>query len=200
MLLTVPAFANGSAIPNEYAYCIPSSKEHQQPGLNRNPQMVWSNLPPGAQSLAIIVVDPDVPAIKTLANKEGMVISKDSPRVNFYHMVLVDIPPTLHEIKKAQDSDGITPQGKPPGPTPYGVRGVNSYSPTQGGYDGPCPPWNDEALHHYHFRLYALDVKTLQLSGHFDGPKALAAMDGHVLKQSDWVGTYTLNPNQNVMG
>ena len=37
------------------------------------------------------------------------------------------------------------------------------------GYDGPCPPWNDDLLHHYHFRVYALDVPTLGISGRFDG-------------------------------
>ena len=26
------------------------------------------------------------------------------------------------------------------------------------GYDGPCPPWNDEIPHRYVFTLYALDV------------------------------------------
>jgi phosphatidylethanolamine-binding protein (PEBP) family uncharacterized protein len=35
------------------------------------------------------------------------------------------------------------------------------------GYDGPCPPWNDLRLHHYIFRLYALDVPRLDLQGRF---------------------------------
>ena len=39
-----------------------------------------------------------------------------------------------------------------------------------GGYDGPCPPWNDELLHHYRFTLYALDVPSLGLPGAFGGP------------------------------
>jgi phosphatidylethanolamine-binding protein (PEBP) family uncharacterized protein len=26
------------------------------------------------------------------------------------------------------------------------------------GYDGPCPPWNDERMHHYIFTIYALDI------------------------------------------
>ena len=64
-----------------------------------------------------------------------------------------------------------------------------------GGYDGPCPPWNDSILHHYHFRLYALDVDSLGLEGRFGGPEALAAMEGHILDQTEVVGTYTLNPD-----
>ena len=45
------------------------------------------------------------------------------------------------------------------------------------------------------FTLYALDVPTLGLSGSFGGPEALAAMEGHVLAESSWTGTYTLNPS-----
>ena len=63
-----------------------------------------------------------------------------------------------------------------------------------GGYDGPCPPWNDEIVHHYHFTVYALDVATLGLSGRFGGPEALKAMQGHILDQASWIGKYSLNP------
>ena len=35
------------------------------------------------------------------------------------------------------------------------------------GYDGPCPPWNDEILHHYVFTVYALDVPRLDIAGDF---------------------------------
>ncbi len=191
MLFTLPAFANGAAIPEEYAYCIPDPQNHKKLGKNLNPQMVWSDLPDGTQSLAILVVDTDVPKIRTDANQEGKVIDKSMPRQDFYHMVLIDIPSDLKEIKAGQDSKGIDP--KPPGPTPYGVRGVNHYSNANGGYDGPCPPWNDELLHHYHFRLYALDVKSLGLKGNFTGPEALTAMQNHILAQNEWIGTYTLN-------
>ena len=61
------------------------------------------------------------------------------------------------------------------------------------GYDGPCPPWNDDLLHHYHFRVYALDVETIGVSGRFNAAAALAAMQGHVLAEAELVGTYTLN-------
>ena len=62
-----------------------------------------------------------------------------------------------------------------------------------GGYDGPAPPWNDELVHEYCFTVYALDVATLGLSGEFTAADALAAMEGHILDQASWVGTYTLN-------
>jgi hypothetical protein len=61
------------------------------------------------------------------------------------------------------------------------------------GYDGPCPPWNDDLLHHYHFRVYALDVPTLGLAGKFTASAARDAMQGHVLAEAAITGTYTLN-------
>lgn len=64
-----------------------------------------------------------------------------------------------------------------------------------GGYDGPRPPWNDERIHHYHFRVYALDVPTLGLRGEFGGAEAMDTLEGHVLDWSEVVGTYTLNPD-----
>jgi Raf kinase inhibitor-like YbhB/YbcL family protein len=61
------------------------------------------------------------------------------------------------------------------------------------GYDGPCPPWNDALVHHYHFRLYALDVEHLKLADGFTVTELRAAMDGHVLAEAELMGTYTLN-------
>lgn len=198
MKLEVVSFSNNTPIPDEYAYCNPSTKNHVQPGKNINPHLRWSGVPSNAQSLALIMVDPDVPTVFDNANKEGMTISKDLPRRDFYHWVLVDIPTSVQEIKKGQDSNGITPGGKKPGATPYGIRGINHFSKDSsphGGYDGPCPPWNDELVHHYHFKLYALDVKSLGLKDEIDGPSAKKALQNHIIAQSEWVGTYTLNPN-----
>ena len=63
-----------------------------------------------------------------------------------------------------------------------------------GGYDGPCPPWNDSIMHHYHFTVYALDIASLNLEGSFTGAEALEAMEGHVLAKESHIGTYSLNP------
>jgi Raf kinase inhibitor-like YbhB/YbcL family protein len=62
------------------------------------------------------------------------------------------------------------------------------------GYDGPCPPWNDALLHHYHFRIHALDVAALPLIKGFSLAELRAAMVGHVLAEAELVGTYSLNP------
>lgn len=204
MKFEITSFANGAFIPEEYAFCTPAQTNYVQLGKNNNPELKWSDIPAETKSLVVICVDPDVPSVGDDVNKEGVTVPKDLPRVDFYHWVMIDIPTFIHEIKAGQDSDGITPRGKTPGPTPNGVRGVNDYTHwfasdkdmggQYGGYDGPCPPWNDELLHHYHFRLYALDVPKLGLQGNFDGKAVMAAMEGHILAQSEWVGIYSLNP------
>jgi len=62
------------------------------------------------------------------------------------------------------------------------------------GYDGPCPPWNDALLHHYHFKISALDVATLPLVEGFTAEQLRAAIASHVLAEAELVGTYSLNP------
>ncbi|MBI4291481.1 MAG: YbhB/YbcL family Raf kinase inhibitor-like protein, partial [Betaproteobacteria bacterium] len=62
------------------------------------------------------------------------------------------------------------------------------------GYDGPCPPWNDELLHHYVFTVCALDCPKLDLRGTFGGADALAAMEGHIVDRASLTGIYSLNP------
>ncbi len=118
--------------------------------------------------------------------------------------MLVDIPASASGLAEGADSDGVTAGGKAPGPSAQGVRGINNFTDwfagdeamqgDYGGYDGPCPPWNDEILHHDHVTVYALAVARLGLGERFGAPEALAAMAGHVLAPGAWVGTYTLNP------
>jgi hypothetical protein len=194
--------SNNGPIPADYAFCVPNAQSHTIAGPNKNPAITWSQGPSGTQSYAIIVVDTDVPALFDDADKEGRTIPKSLKRRNFYHMVMVDIPAGKTALAGGADSDGITAKGKPPGPTPNGLRGINDYSGAMdgemagnyGGYDGPCPPWNDEILHHYHFIVYAIDVPSLGLSGNFSGADAQAAIAKHVLAKGEVVGTYTQNP------
>lgn len=204
MEIEVPSYANGRRIPAEFAFCVPADEGHVTGGPNRSPHVRWTQVPRGAMSLAIIMHDPDVPSIPDDVNKEGRTIPHSLPRVDFYHWILVDIPPDITQLPAALDSDGVTPHGKAPGKVDYGVRGVNNYTDwfagdpemegVYGGYDGPCPPWNDERLHRYHITLYALDVETLGLHDNFGGPDALFKMEGHIVARASWTGSYTLNP------
>jgi len=204
MKLTIHSFENNGPIPGEFAFCIPAEEDHVTLAPNRSPHLSWSGAPEGTKSFALIVHDPDVPSVPDDVNQEGRTIPRDLPRVDFTHWLLVDIPLSVNELPAGCESDGVTPRGKTPGKTGYGVRGVNDYTAwfagdeemkgDYAGYDGPCPPWNDERLHHYHFTLYALDTPSLNLEGSFGGEKAKRAMEGHILAEAKWVGTYTLNP------
>lgn len=204
MNLTIPSFDYGQPIPQRHALGIPAAEGHCTFGPNISPQLVWSEVPEDARSLALICHDPDCPSVGDDVNQEGRTVPHDLPRVDFFHWVLVDIPVARTGFEEGLDSLGVTPGGKPPSRTSYGMRGTNSFTHwfasdpdmagSYGGYDGPFPPWNDERLHHYIFTLYALDVPSLGLDDVFDGEAARQALVGHVLAKAEWMGTYTLNP------
>ena len=205
MKLSTTAFADMGIIPAEFAFGRIDPAQHVALSANRNPNFGWSDLPAGTQSLALICHDPDVPSRGDDVNKEGRVVPASLPRVDFFHWVLVDLPADTPPIARGEFSDGVTARGKPGPHAPRGARqGISNYTDwfagdkdmggNYFGYDGPCPPWNDELPHHYVFTLYALDVPRLAVSGVFGGPEALAAMKGHVLAQAAVTGRYTLNP------
>jgi len=195
----------GRPVPAECAFCIPDLQTHVTLSDNVNPDFAWSDLPAGTQSLALICVDPDVPSRPDDVNKEDRSVPASLPRVDFYHWVLIDLPVGTPPIEKGEFSSGVTTKGKG-GPTaPRGTRqGLNDYTGWFAadhdmggdyfGYDGPCPPWNDELPHRYVFTLYALDIDKVPVQGSFTGPQVLEAIKGHVLGQASLMGRYTLNP------
>ncbi len=205
MKLTTTSFAPNGPIPGEFAFCVPADSGHVTLAPNRNPQLAWRELPVGTQSLALIVHDPDVPSRGDDVNQEGRSVPASVPRVDFFHWVLVDLPPEAGEIQAGEFADGVIAGGKPGPDAARGTRqGINDYTgwfagdKDMGGdyygFDGPCPPWNDEILHHYHFTLYALDIPRLPMDGKFTGQAVREAMAGHVLDQASLVGVYSLNP------
>ena len=205
MQLTSSAFQDNQPIPGEYAFAVPDPQQHVTLSANRNPPLAWSDLPAGAKSLVLICHDPDVPSKSDDVNQEGRVVPADLPRVDFFHWVLVDLPPALAAIQAGEFSDGVTARGKAGPAGPRGARqGINNYTDwfkgdeqmggNYFGYDGPCPPWNDSRVHHYIFTLYALDVERCTVEGEFTGPAVLKAIDGHILAMASLTGTYSLNP------
>lgn len=203
--IEVDGFAPGEPIPSRFAFCAPVAGGHAVMAPNRNPRVRWSGAPAGTRSFVLLCVDADAPTKPDDVNKEGRTVPASLPRADFAHWVVVDIPPSVTEIPEGADSDGVTPRGKPVGRVEHGgVRGKNDYtswfandaemSGTYGGYDGPCPPWNDERVHRYTFTIYALDVDTLGLSGEFGLAEVREAMRDHVIASASHTGTYTLNP------
>lgn len=206
MKLISNSFSEGQKIPGEFAFCTPDPAHHVCLGNNRNPHLAWRDVPPGTKSLAIICHDPDVPSRGDDVNQEGRSVPAGLPRVDFFHWVLVDLPPGLSEIKDGEFSKDVTPRGKAGPGAPHGARqGINDYtswfaddrdmSGDYYGYDGPCPPWNDELRHRYVFTVFALDVEKLPLDGKLTGQQVRAALQGHILAQASLTGVYTLNPS-----
>lgn len=202
MKLTTSAFQDGDRIPGVHAFCVPGDPVSMSENIN--PDFAWEEVPEGTKSFIFVCNDPDVPTDGTNVNKEGLTVPKDLLRADFYHWVLVDLPPNLTELKRGEWSQGITARGKQAKEGPHGTRqGLNDYTnwfkgdeAMEGkyfGYDGPCPPWNDELVHRYVFTVYALDVEKLEgLPDEFTGSDVLKAIEGHVLGHASVTGTYTL--------
>jgi hypothetical protein len=116
LTLTSPVFEEDGVIPEKFT-CD---------GDNINPELRISGVPEDAETLVLVMDDPDIPE----SAKESMGIEK------FDHWVLYNIPANVEKI----------PEG-----ASLGTPGVNS-SGTEG-YRGPCPP---DREHRYVFRLYAI--------------------------------------------
>lgn len=131
-------------------------------GKDVSPPLAWSGVPAGAKSLVMIVDDPDAP-------------DPAAPTMTWVHWVLYDIPPA---------AAGLV-QGVAPRDLPVGTReGLNDWKRT--GYGGPCPP---VGRHRYIHKVYALDVVLADL-GKPTKTALEKAMRGHVLAQTELVGTY----------
>ena len=131
-------------------------------GDDISPNLAWSGLPDGTKSLALIVDDPDAP-------------DPAAPKMVFVHWVVYNIPPELDGLPENLTDDTL-PQGA--------KSGINDFKKT--GYGGPCPP---VGRHRYVHKLYALD-KVLPDLSEPSKDELLQAMDGHILEQTQLVGTY----------
>ena len=206
MKLWSDSFADNHPIPVEHAFGKHHPEQRIELSANRNPHLAWSDVPEGTRSFVLICHDTDVPSRGDDVNQEGRTVPADLPRVEFFHWVLVDIPADTRSIPAGAHSDGITARGKSGPEAPGGMRhGLNDYtgwfandaemSGRYHGYDGPCPPWNDTIVHHYHFTLYALDVPRCPIDGELTGLAVRKAIEGHVLAKASIVGTYAINPH-----
>lgn len=102
----------------------------------------------------------------------------DAPVGVWDHWVVFNIPANVREL----------PEDMPAG-MKFGdlaaTFGKNSWG--RSGYGGPCPPGG---THRYFFKLYALDT-VLSLNEGANKKQVLAAMEGHVLAETELMGTYS---------
>ena len=138
-------------------------RQYTGDGQDVSPPLRWEGLPAGTKELALICDDPDAPTPEP-----------------WVHWVIYKIPagaPGLPEV--------VPPVEKPPAPS-GALQGRNTFGKT--GYGGPAPP-RGHGVHHYHFRLYALDAP-LNVGPGLDKKGLLSAIAGHVLEDVELVGTY----------
>ena len=204
MKLTSDSWTNGDRIPTRYAAGRPDGQGGAVFSDNLNPHLAWSDLPEGAKSMVLICHDFDVPSVATDVNRADREVPADLDRMDFFHWVLIDLPPRPTVIAEGEYSRGFTARGKPGPAAPNGARhGLNDYTAWFAGnaemagdyygYDGPFPPFNDSLVHHYVFTLYAVALARLPIEGRFTGPQVRAQLAGHVLAEATFSGTYTLN-------
>lgn len=206
MQLTSNDLTDGQPIDPRFAFARPDPDNRMALSDNLSPHLRFENVPEGTRSFALLCIDPDVPSVADDVNQEDKTLPADMPRADFCHWAMVNIPAGVSELNTGECSQGVTPGGKRKPPGPAGARqGLNDYTgfmaehPELGGryfgYDGPCPPWNDERLHHYRFTVFALDTPALDLPEEFTAADVQKAMKGQVLGEASLTGTYTLNPD-----
>ena len=160
--LTSPAFAHQGEIPARFT-CE---------GEDVSPALAWTGVPAGAESLALVMDDPDAPDPR-------------APKTTWVHWVLYDLPV----------SAGGLPEQVAPRDLPAGTReGLNDWKRT--GYGGPCPPIG---RHRYFFKLYALDIVLPDLRNPTKA-RLEQALDGHVLARAELVGTYEKTGKKGFLG
>ena len=96
----------------------------------------------------------------------------DAPSGTFRHWGVFDIPASARSIGGGEK---------------VGTEVNNDKGTT--GYTGPCPP-PGHGVHHYHFKLFALDVEKLDLPTSAKVADVESEASKHALGQGELVGTY----------
>lgn len=134
-------------------------RKYTHDGDDVSPPLEWDDVPESAKSLALVVEDPDY-------------IDPRQPGRMWIHWVVTDLPPDTTSLP-----ENITTLKD-------GVIGLNDWD--QASWGGPSPP---SGLHHYIFKLYALD-RTLGLEAptKYDLDRMLG--NALVLAEAKLIGTY----------
>src|SRR3982750_4164167 len=163
LIMTTSAWEDGGVIPDKYTQAAGPSAV--------SPALSWSQVPPGTQTFALLMHDPEP------------VLNKGS-KMDITHWLIWNIPGT---------STGLA-EGVAQGELPDGTRQLSLRSNAYMGPGAPAGPY-----HHYTFELYALDTKidVPQPQGQVGAPVAadtrnavVNAMDGHVIGKAVLVGRF----------
>lgn len=152
LTITSSAFSHEGEIPTRYT-CD---------GEDISLPLSWEGVPAAAESLVLIVDDPDAP-------------DPAAPKMIWVHWLLYNIPSSSKGLTEGSNSTGL-PKGT--------LEGTNDWKRT--GYGGPCPPIG---RHRYFHKLYALDTMLADLNQPTKS-RLEEAMQGHVLEEAVLMGTY----------
>jgi Raf kinase inhibitor-like YbhB/YbcL family protein len=128
-------------------------------GRNKSPELYWTGAPDQTHAWALIVEDSDAPG--------GV----------FIHWVVYNLSRKLTTLSEGVPATASLDTG--------GSQGVNSAGKV--GYFGPCPP--PGKIHHYHFKLYALDAK-LNVPPGASASTVEDAVQKHVIATAELIGTF----------
>jgi Raf kinase inhibitor-like YbhB/YbcL family protein len=143
---------------------IPKRHAYEGEGQNVSPEISWTGVPKAAHEIVVICDDPDAP--------------RPEPWV---HWVLYRIPAGSKGLP-----EGVERKGGPLDNPPGAMHGKNTWNEL--GWGGPLPP-PGHGVHHYHFKVYAIDTH-LQLMPGATKDEVLKAIQGHVVAEGEVVGTY----------
>ncbi len=144
----------------------PIPRKYTGDGEDVSPPLKLAGVPEHARELALICDDPDAPVAEP-----------------WVHWVIYQIPPSVREMPEGIPTD---PRIEKPFHALQGRNGWSSGRTT--GYRGPAPPPR-HGVHHYHFKVYALDT-VLDLKAGMDKSALMAAIKGHILAHGELTGTY----------
>jgi Raf kinase inhibitor-like YbhB/YbcL family protein len=101
----------------------------------------------------------------------------DAPAGGWVHWLLFNIPAETRQLAEGIPAEKVLPDGT--------LQGRNSWHQVR--YGGPCPP---SGIHHYYFKLYALDCK-MKMEGEVERREIKYCLQGHILVQTQLMGIYS---------
>lgn len=128
-------------------------------GQDISPPLQWTGAPSQTKSIALTCEDPDAPS------------------GTFTHWLIFNVPATATSLSENLAKTATLPDGSKQGKNSFGNLG----------YNGPCPPGGK--MHHYIFKIYALDAPGTLDSG-AGKDDLLNSMNNHILAQGELTGTY----------
>ena len=133
-------------------------------GDNISPELHWQGEPEKTKSFAVTLYDPDAPTGS-----------------GWWHWLIYNIPANVHKLEA--NAGNLTAEKAPKGSeqnlTDFGSKG----------YGGACPPKGSK-VHHYQFKVYALDTEKISLPQNASSAMLGFQLNAHKLAEAEIVAIY----------